>query len=124
MRTLKLITLTLILLALASACGAEPKANAGFTTIAPATLTANDQVAPPSGPVVLSLTGKVGATNGPGRLDFDMETLEKLGMIEFTFVSRLIIALRSMPSTSTMRAKLRRDIAPRSSHWLVEYCKI
>lgn len=34
--------------------------------------------------MVLSLTGNIGATNGPGRLDFDMATLEKLGLIEFT----------------------------------------
>ena len=76
MRTLKLIALAITLLALASACGAEPKANAGFTTITPATLTANDQVAAPTGLVVLSLTGKIGATNAPGRLDFDMDARE------------------------------------------------
>jgi hypothetical protein len=84
MRAFQLFTLAILLLALVSACGAEPKATAGFTTVTTATLTPNDQVAQPTGPVVLSLTGKIGTTNGPGRLDFDMETLEKLGMIEFT----------------------------------------
>ena len=83
MRTFQLIALAMLLLALVSACGAEPKAT-GFTTITPATLTSNDQIAQPTGPVVLSLTGKIGTTNGPDRLDFDMETLEKLGLIEFT----------------------------------------
>jgi hypothetical protein len=84
MRTLQLIALAILLLALSSACGAEPQATAGFTTITTATLTPNDQIAQPTGPVVLSLSGKIGTTNSPGRLDFDMETLEKLGLIEFT----------------------------------------
>ena len=84
MRTLQLFALAILLLVSVSACGAEPKATAGFTTITAATLTPNDQIAEPTGPVVLSLTGKIGTTNSPGRLDFDMETLEKLGLIEFT----------------------------------------
>ena len=66
MRTLQLMALAVLLLALASACGAEPKATSGYTTITTATLTPNDQVAQPTGPVVLSLTGKIGTTNEPG----------------------------------------------------------
>jgi hypothetical protein len=84
MRTLKLITIGMLFLTLAAACGAEPKADLGFTTITPATLTPNDTIAQPAGAVVLSLTGKIATTNAPGRLDFDMDTLERLGVIEFT----------------------------------------
>src|SRR5215212_1333736 len=83
MHTRQVIALAILLFAFASACGAEPKAT-GFTNITAATLTPNDQIAQPTGPVVLSLTGKIGTTNSPGRLDFDMETLEKLGLSEFT----------------------------------------
>src|SRR4029434_10004736 len=84
MRTLQLFALAILLLVYVSACGAKSRATAGFTTITAATLTPNDQIAEPTGPVVLSLTGKIGTTNSPGRVDFDLETLEKLGLIEFT----------------------------------------
>jgi hypothetical protein len=84
MRTLKLIAIGTLLLTLLLACGAEPKVDAGFTTITAGTIAPNDTIALPSGPVVLSLTGKIGVTNVTGRLDLDMDTLERLGLSEFT----------------------------------------
>lgn len=39
---------------------------------------------PPKGPVVLSITGKVAATNKDGRADFDMAMLEKLPQQSFS----------------------------------------
>jgi hypothetical protein len=84
MRTRRVIALIVLLLAFASACGAEPPATAGYTIVTAATLTPTDHVSQPIGPIVLSLTGKIGTTNSSGRLDFDMETLEKLGLVEFT----------------------------------------
>ena len=64
------VVLAILLLALALACGAGPKATAGFTTITPATLGQTIRSARPTGPVVLSLTGKIGATeqHGPAQL--------------------------------------------------------
>lgn len=38
---------------------------------------------PPSGPVVLTITGKIGVTNVEDTLQFDMEMLEKLELIEY-----------------------------------------
>src|SRR5262245_25954864 len=83
MRTLKLIAIGILLLTLLSACGTQPYTEAGFTTVTAGTIAPNDTIAPPSGPVVLSLTGKIGATNAAGRLDLDMDTLERVGLIEF-----------------------------------------
>lgn len=38
----------------------------------------------PSGPVVLTVTGAIGATNAPGRADFDMDMLRSLGEVSFS----------------------------------------
>jgi hypothetical protein len=83
MRTLKLIAIGVLLLTFLSACGVQPTTEAGFTTVTAGTIAPNDTIAPPSGPVVLSLTGKIGVTNAAGRLDLDMDTLERVGLIEF-----------------------------------------
>jgi hypothetical protein len=84
MSTLKRIALGVLLLTLLIACGAETGTRSAYTTISTGTLTPSDSIAPPAGPVVLSLTGKIGVTNAEGRLDLDMNTLERLGLIEFT----------------------------------------
>jgi len=84
MSRLKLLAIGALLLALISACGAvSNNAAAGFTTITASSIAPNDSIAAPSGPVVLSLSGKIGLTNAAGRLDLDMDTLEQLGLIEF-----------------------------------------
>src|SRR5262245_54160035 len=83
MRILKLIAIGALLLTSMSACGAESKVDLGFTTISTGTIAPNDSIPPPTGPVVLSLSGKIGVTNVADRLDLDMDTLERLGLIEF-----------------------------------------
>jgi hypothetical protein len=35
---------------------------------------------PPRGRIVLTVTGAIGITNAPGRADFDLDTLERLGL--------------------------------------------
>ncbi len=37
----------------------------------------------PSGPVVLTIKGMIGTRNVDDRLDFDMQTLERLGLVEY-----------------------------------------
>ena len=79
--------LLLLLLAggLVSACGGtSPAATPPYTTISPATIAPGDPVPAPTGEVILSLRGKIGHTNVGDQLDFDMATLEKLGVIEYT----------------------------------------
>jgi hypothetical protein len=45
---------------------------------------ANEALAPPEGEVVLSVTGAIENTNAPGRADFDMANLERLGLSKLT----------------------------------------
>lgn len=126
MRPFKLIAIALLLLPLLPACGATPQTHAGYTTVTTGTITPNEQIAPPSGPVVLSLTGKIGLTNAEGRLDFDLETLERLGLVEFTvndphikrlvtyqgvLLQRVIELARVSPDATTMRAVALNDYA-------------
>src|SRR5687768_10181703 len=68
-----------LLLALLPACQQQPS----YRVITEATLTPGDPVPPPAGEVILSITGKIKTTNREGRLDFDMATLERLGMVEY-----------------------------------------
>ena len=48
------------------------------------TIKPGDSVPAPSGEVILSLQGAIGQSNVDGRLDFDMTTLEQIGLIEFS----------------------------------------
>ncbi len=82
----KLTRITLIAMAslLLLSCGMTGGNAAAYRTVTPGTLTPNDPIPAPTGPVVLTLTGTIGATNGSNRLDFDMDALERIGLIEFT----------------------------------------
>ena len=73
--------LHVVLLGLVTACGGTTTTApaTGYTTIAP-----GDAVPTPTGPVVLSLRGAIGTTNAGNQLDFDLATLERLGLVEFT----------------------------------------
>lgn len=42
-----------------------------------------DEIPSPDGPVVLIITGKIGVTNVEDSLQFDMETLEAMGLVEY-----------------------------------------
>lgn len=72
-----------LLVILLSACGGSAATTTGYTTISPATIAPGDAVPAPTGEVILTLRGKIGHTNVGDRLDFDMETLERLGVVEF-----------------------------------------
>jgi hypothetical protein len=60
--------------------GALPLSVAGV----PLTSIATDGLAPPRGRVVLTVTGAIGNTNAPGRADFDLDMLERLGLSRLT----------------------------------------
>lgn len=63
--------------------GCQQGQQEAYRLIAEPTLKPGDPVPPPSGEVILSITGKIKTTNSEGRLDFDMATLERLGMVEY-----------------------------------------
>jgi hypothetical protein len=51
---------------------------------APVTTHAANGLAPPRDRVVLTVTGAIGRTNAPGRADFDLLALERLGLVRLT----------------------------------------
>jgi hypothetical protein len=78
-------------LALAAACGgqaptqttkAEPKAPASASAVSAATLKPGQDVPPPAGKPVITMTGKITATNQTGGLAFDLSTVERLAVYE------------------------------------------
>lgn len=74
------------------ACGSPNPADV-YRTVTEPTLRPGDTVPVPTGPVVLSLTGKIGLTNVDNRLDFDLATLERLGLVEYQVDDPLLKAM-------------------------------
>ncbi len=71
--------LTAGVLALAACATRTP----AFTEVGPASLRPGQPVPAPAGPAVLTVRGRVGCPNRAGRLDFDMVTLERLGLVAY-----------------------------------------
>jgi hypothetical protein len=55
----------------------------GYTPEKPGTLKPGDSVPPPTGDVVLTITGKISVHNVGDRLDLDMNTLERLDQVSY-----------------------------------------
>lgn len=66
------------------ACSTAPATDPGYTLINAGSIQPGDSIPPPAGTVLLILTGKIGVTNIEDRLEFDMETLERVGLVEYT----------------------------------------
>ncbi len=89
-KSLRVLFFILIAVAVA-ACGgnAEPPKDATpqydqvYKRVTDATIKPGDAVPAPTGDVILTFTGSVGTTNVGDTLQFDMETLEKLGLVEY-----------------------------------------
>lgn len=54
-----------------------------YTIISQPEITAGDPVPPPTDEVILTMTGKIGNHNVGDSLQFDMATLEQLGIVEY-----------------------------------------
>jgi hypothetical protein len=80
----KLVLFTLLGISLV-ACTADSATEtaAVYTEINPATIQVGDSVPSPSGEVILVIRGKITNTNHDDRLEFDMETLESLGVVQY-----------------------------------------
>ncbi len=85
-RILSVVAGLLLSLALAACTttATEQPAEPAYTTISAGTLTPDDDVPAPDGDVILTLQGAIGQTNTDDQLVFDMETLEQIGLIEYT----------------------------------------
>ena len=79
--TFGLLTVFALMLLLVG-CG--QKADRAYAEVAPAGLNVGDQIPLPTGDVILSIYGNIGQTNDGDRLKFDIATLEKLGLVEYT----------------------------------------
>ena len=64
--------------------GCSQKADVAYAEVAPAGFNVGDQIPSPTGDVILSVFGDIGQTNAGEQLKFDIATLEKLGLVEFT----------------------------------------
>lgn len=99
-RTAGLIALLMSLpvLALISGCGGSassgttPSSGASptaYAEVSPATVRKGEQIPAPTGPVILTVTGKVKPKNGAKAVTFDMAGLEKLGLVQYSVMDNL-----------------------------------
>ena len=72
----------LILIPLLAACG-RAAAPTVYTTVSEAALGPGSEIPAPKGAVVLTLDGRIGSTNVRDTLQFDMATLESLGLVQY-----------------------------------------
>lgn len=82
----KLLLAVMAVVLVTSACGADdtPVADPGYTVISEPTLAPGDNIPAPSGDVILTIGGNIDNTNVGDTLQFDMELLESLGLIEYS----------------------------------------
>jgi len=84
MNILRISRFSLILLfsLLLAACGPKP-ATTIYETVSAATIQPGSAVPAPTGDVVLKVDGKISQTNSDNSLQFDMDTLESLGVVQY-----------------------------------------
>jgi len=68
-----------VFLIVSSACSESQE----FDTLSEASINPGDDIPPPTGPVVLTVSGNIASTNADGAIDFDMNTLEQLGLVGY-----------------------------------------
>ena len=68
-----------VFLVASSACTEEQE----FDTLSEASIGPGDDIPPPAGPVVLTVSGDIASSNADGVVDFDMNTLEQLGLVGY-----------------------------------------
>jgi hypothetical protein len=71
----------LIFIPMLVACSQAP--TTAYTTVSEATLKPGDVVPAPTGDVVLIIDGKINQTNAGDTLQFDMPTLESIGVVKY-----------------------------------------
>lgn len=84
MRRLTATVLALLLCLSGASCAPAADSAPAYTIVNEATLTPGDPVPAPADEVVLTVEGAIDTTNTNGQLDFDLETLEEIGVVEYT----------------------------------------
>ena len=82
----RLVAVVAILIVAVTACGSSDRATEApaFLEVGPSTLGVGDDVPVPVGDVVLTISGEISNPNVDDTLQFDMEALESLGLIEYS----------------------------------------
>lgn len=83
MRFLRTLCGLLVFVVLLSACGQAATPVPIYQTVAEGTLKPGNDVPKPAGPVVLTIDGKISRTNSGKTLQFDMVTLESVGVVQY-----------------------------------------
>lgn len=81
----RLLMVAMVVLGSLVACGetaVDPAST--YKVITPASIKAGEAIPAPNSEVILSLSGLISQTNNAQQLDFSMETLEQLGVVEYT----------------------------------------
>lgn len=78
----RIIISFIAIVVLLAGCGQQTTSDA-FTTITDSTIKAGDPVPVPTEAVILTIEGKIRNTNVSNRLEFDMPTLERLGLVTY-----------------------------------------
>lgn len=78
-----LTVLTCLILLFGTVAGCGTSRATGYTLVQAGPLKPGASIPPPTGPVVLSLTGKIAVKNAGDRLDLDLPALEQFDLIEY-----------------------------------------
>ena len=65
------------------ACGGG-SSTASYETVTSASITPGSAIPAPTGDVILTVLGDIGATNAGNMLELDMPTLERIGLVKYT----------------------------------------
>jgi hypothetical protein len=75
---------TCLLLFLLVSCDASAKFDEVYTVVTPAVLKPGAAIPAPQGASILTITGKIGATNKAAGIAMDRATIEQAGVVEYT----------------------------------------
>jgi hypothetical protein len=84
MKTYRAISLVLIgfVLAALTACASAPAAPQVYTMVSEAKLKAGDAIPAPTGEVILTVSGLIGAKNAGDNIEMDLATIESVGLVD------------------------------------------
>jgi hypothetical protein len=80
---LLVISIAIIIVIVIGACRPTPKFEEVYTVVSPAALAAGAAIPLPQSEILLTVTGKIGATNQDGQIVIDLATIEAVGVVEY-----------------------------------------
>jgi hypothetical protein len=83
MRPISCVVLAVLLLLLGG-CQSQQPPSAAYQVVQPPAFPPGSTIPTPTEPVVLTITGEIATTNAEQVVEFDLPTLEKLGLVEYT----------------------------------------